>query len=131
MDREEIEYWGKVLRVAALCHDTGHLPFSHAAEHELLPSGWTHERITRALIYEGPPADGILMMSPPVTLQDVAKVALSPDNLSPEEAESLTDWKQLFPRFSPDPCSELIEWTISSAIPTIPGSSTDDSINTA
>ena len=95
LDREAIEYWGRVLRVAALCHDTGHLPFSHAAEYELLPSGWNHELITRALIYEGPLADGIRMMSPPVTLQDVAKVALSPDNLSPEEAESLTDWEAI------------------------------------
>ncbi len=95
MDREAIEYWGRVLRVAALCHDTGHLPFSHAAEYELLPSGWNHELITRALIYEGPLADGIRMMSPPMTLQDVAKVALSPDNLSPEEAESLTDWEAI------------------------------------
>ena len=34
------DYWRKVLRMAALCHDIGHLPFSHAAEKELLPSGW-------------------------------------------------------------------------------------------
>ncbi|HAG11110.1 MAG TPA: hypothetical protein DCK76_06965 [Desulfotomaculum sp.] len=25
--------------MAALCHDLGHLPFSHAAEKELLPEG--------------------------------------------------------------------------------------------
>jgi len=35
-----------LLRIAALCHDTGHLPFSHAAEDELLPDGWDHERMT-------------------------------------------------------------------------------------
>ena len=45
--REDIEsedqkrYWRRVLRMAALCHDIGHLPFSHAAEVELLPEGWT------------------------------------------------------------------------------------------
>ena len=39
-------YWRNVLRMAALCHDLGHLPFSHAAEKLLLPDGWDHERLT-------------------------------------------------------------------------------------
>lgn len=39
-----------LLRLAALCHDTGHLPFSHAAEDELLPDGWDHERITYEIL---------------------------------------------------------------------------------
>jgi len=43
-------YWRRVLRMAALCHDLGHLPFSHAAEEELLPEGWDHERITAEII---------------------------------------------------------------------------------
>jgi len=43
-------YWRHVIRMAALCHDIGHLPFSHAAEKELLPDGWDHERMTRVLI---------------------------------------------------------------------------------
>ena len=34
-------------------------------------------------------------MSPPVDLLDVAKVALSPDKLSPEEAETITDWEAI------------------------------------
>src|SRR5262245_38965079 len=43
-------YWRRVIRMAALCHDIGHLPFSHAAEKELLPEGWDHEKLTRELI---------------------------------------------------------------------------------
>lgn len=39
-----------LLRLAALCHDTGHLPFSHAAEEQLLPGGWDHERITYEIL---------------------------------------------------------------------------------
>ena len=41
---DQREYWRRVLRMAALCHDLGHLPFSHAAEKELLPECWDHER---------------------------------------------------------------------------------------
>src|SRR4029078_5642355 len=38
---DQRRHWRRVLRMAALCHDVGHLPFSHAAEGELLPDRWT------------------------------------------------------------------------------------------
>ena len=95
VDDETIVYWRNVLRVAALCHDVGHLPFSHAAESDLLPSGWNHERITKALITEGPLADTINSMRPSISSDDVAKIAISPSLLSPSEAESLTDWEAI------------------------------------
>jgi HD superfamily phosphohydrolase len=43
------QYWRLVLRMAALCHDVGHLPFSHASE-ELLPKDWNHELLTVEII---------------------------------------------------------------------------------
>src|SRR6266702_813916 len=42
----DLGYWRRVVRMAALCHDVGHLPFSHAAEEQLLPDGWNHERLS-------------------------------------------------------------------------------------
>jgi uncharacterized protein len=42
-------YWKKVIRLAALCHDLGHLPFSHVAEKDFLkPYG--HEKWTLKII---------------------------------------------------------------------------------
>ncbi len=49
---KERSYWCKTLRMAALCHDLGHLPFSHAGEEELFPDGWSHERMTIELVRE-------------------------------------------------------------------------------
>ena len=92
VNRADIDYWRNVLRVAALCHDAGHLPFSHAAEAELLPSGWNHERITKTLIEDSPLADAIKAMSPPIRPEDVVKIAVSPASLSEAEAESMDDW---------------------------------------
>ena len=71
-------YWRRVVRLAALCHDIGHLPFSHAAEHELLPEGWDHERMTLELLDSDEMRDLFQRMSPPVTPDVVKKLAVGP-----------------------------------------------------
>lgn len=73
-------YWRRVLRMAALCHDLGHLPFSHAAEH-LLPEGITHEKISYSIIC-GPGMTGI-WKDLKIQATDVAKIAVGP-KYSPE-----------------------------------------------
>ena len=49
-NEDQRRYWRRVVRMAALCHDIGHLPFSHAAEEDLFPEDFKHEHMTAALI---------------------------------------------------------------------------------
>ncbi len=76
-------YWRRVLRMAALCHDIGHLPFSHAAEHELLPDGWTHETITAELIRSDEMQQIWQSVTPPLRVDDIVKLSVGPAK-SPE-----------------------------------------------
>ncbi len=46
---EDLEYWRQIIRLAALCHDLGHLPFSHVAEKALLGKAG-HEKWTLDII---------------------------------------------------------------------------------
>ncbi len=78
--------------MAALCHDVGHLPFSHAAEKELLPEGWDHERLTREII-SSPEMNSIWnSITPPLRPDDVAKLAVGP-----KKAKDLkfSDWETI------------------------------------
>jgi HD superfamily phosphohydrolase len=74
----QLQYWRRVLRMAALCHDMGHLPFSHAAEKELLPEGWDHERLTREIILSSEMEKIWTAMTPPLRPMDVVKLAVGP-----------------------------------------------------
>jgi uncharacterized protein len=91
-NRERLGYWKNVLRMAALCHDVGHLPFSHAAEKDLLPEGWDHERMTREIILSEEMKAIWEGVTPPLRPLDVVKLAIGP-----KEAPDLefTNWEAL------------------------------------
>ena len=88
-DRHGHEYWGRVLRCAALCHDLGHLPFSHAAEKQLLPEDWDHERLSESIIL----GDELTALWKEFKIQaeDVVKLALGPKKCKLE----LSDWETI------------------------------------
>ena len=73
------EYWRRALRMAALCHDTGHLPFSHAAEKELLPEGADHETLTAQIVRsdEMAPTWKAMKLDP----EDIVKLAVEPEDV--------------------------------------------------
>lgn len=86
----DLEYWRRTLRMAALCHDIGHLPFSHAAESELLPKGWDHERLTFELINSDEMT--LICSRMKVDCTDVAKLAVGPTHYKDSR---FTDWEAI------------------------------------
>ncbi len=75
-DQGKLSYWRNVLRMAALSHDLGHLPFSHAAESQLLPEGWNHERLSRELITSDDMTRLWESMTPPLKSEHIVKLAV-------------------------------------------------------
>jgi len=90
-DKHKREYWRLALRMAALCHDLGHLPFSHSAERDLLPEGWNHEKLTAEIIR----SDEMTEIWRQMKLQpdDIVKIALGPKE-APEDLQ-LTLWETI------------------------------------
>jgi HD superfamily phosphohydrolase len=88
----KVQYWRRVLRMAALCHDMGHLPFSHAAEKELLPEGWNHERLSREIILSSEMVSIWEKMTPPLRPLDVVKLAIGPSKAKDLE---FTTWEAI------------------------------------
>ncbi len=92
---DEKGYWRKVLRMGALCHDVGHLPFSHASE-DLLPAGWSHERLTAEIIGSEEMQGIWAGMRPPLQVKDIVKVAVGPEKLSEFQADvHFTNWQSI------------------------------------
>jgi len=83
-NEDERRYWRRVLRMAALCHDIGHLPFSHAAEDELLPPPqegnpkWDHELLAKEIIRSHEMRTIWDSSKPPLNCEDIVKLAVGP-----------------------------------------------------
>lgn len=69
----DIPYWRQVVRLAALCHDLGHLPFSHVAEKQLLQEKG-HEAWTRLIMQ----SDYLTSIWKGFQIEDLIKTALGP-----------------------------------------------------
>ncbi len=93
-NKDQKTYWRRVLRMAALCHDLGHLPFSHAAETELLPEGWDHERMTAEIIKSEEMEKIWRKVTPPLRSEEIIKVALGPKDAEKRGLE-LDDWETI------------------------------------
>ncbi len=90
-DGDTLKYWRRVLRMAALCHDIGHLPFSHSAEKELLPQT-DHEDMTVKIIKSDIMNDIWNNLTPPLRSDDIAKLAVGPKKF---KKVKFTDWEAI------------------------------------
>lgn len=90
---QDCSYWRKALKIAALCHDVGHLPFSHLAE-GLLPQGWDHERLTAEIIMSDQ-MKNLIYDQNKVNPEDVAKLALGAEKYKKFFDEELDVWEAI------------------------------------
>jgi HD superfamily phosphohydrolase len=98
----DFPYWRQIVRLAALSHDLGHLPFSHVAEKRLLGKGghekWTLKVLESSLMQ--PIWDRLKEAYPAHDVQaDVIKVSLGEEKLKemahPLSHLSFSDWEKV------------------------------------
>lgn len=99
---ENIDYWRQVTRLAALCHDFGHLPFSHVSEHLFSKKGgheyWTAEIIKSK--HFGHVIKKVKELWPDFSVEeDIIKIALGQEKCN-LFGLLLTPWQKV--------CSEMI-----------------------
>ncbi|MEL7431119.1 MAG: HD domain-containing protein [Chlamydiota bacterium] len=100
----EYHYWRKVLRMSALCHDLGHLPFSHAAEKMFLGEKgheyWTCRVIEspfiRPILEKAYVEAGFQELFPDRDFaQDVAKIAVGESSWKALGHKGLSTWEKI------------------------------------
>lgn len=96
LESDQKQYWRRVVRIAGMLHDVGHLPFSHAAEDALLPEGWNHERITAEILRHSEIADILRSATPSINPEHVIDVAWDVKKRSKVEPQHvLSPWRTL------------------------------------
>ena len=97
-------YWRRVIRMAALCPDLGHLPFSHVAEKDLLGRAghevWTLKIIDSAYLK---PVWDKLKASPSYLedlierdiVEDIKKIAIGEEKWKEVTGKTLSPWERI------------------------------------
>jgi HD superfamily phosphohydrolase len=77
--------------MAALCHDLGHIPFSHGAE-ELLPKETHHENLSVEVIRSPLMQQLWVSMTPPLNPDHIAKIAVGVEKWN---GDAFSEWEEL------------------------------------